>query len=396
MSTIRVLSVLLDDSPGGPGIRTLTVAEGLRKFRIETILLIPTGHGSFDIIAKKCNFRVYRIPLRTPRELSVATISENIKWLISIPASICLISKIIDHEKIDIIHVNGLLSIQASLSAIFKRKKLVWHLINPQFYPKILIRLLFPFVKVFADKIIFVSSKAKEGYTKNSKTNAKMSIIHEGIDYNKYDPKSIDESSIVKFKRNFGKKVIGCIGNINPAKGYEYFIKAFHILKKNVPDVSLIIVGQIIDTRRLYYEELKKLIALLKLEQDIFFLGWRNDIKQLLAIMDVFVLCSVTEGLPLAILEAMSMEKPIVATNVGAIPEQILHRETGIIVPKCDVKAVADAAIFLINNPQIAIKMGKKARERVKKNFSLEKCILKHKKIYMTLCQNGSERRSIA
>ena len=118
------------------------------------------------------------------------------------------------------------------------------------------------------------------------------------------------------------------------------------------------------------------------MEQDVIFTGKRYDIPQLLSTFDVFVLPSIAEGTPIVILEAMAMEKTVVATDVGAVSEQILGGETGIIVPPRNPKAMAEAVIYLLEHPEERIRMGKKARERVKEMFSVERCVEEHRKLY--------------
>ncbi|MCK4348225.1 MAG: glycosyltransferase family 4 protein, partial [Thermoplasmatales archaeon] len=148
-------------------------------------------------------------------------------------------------------------------------------------------------------------------------------------------------------------------------------------------NVKFLIVGDISEPlKNYYYQKLKNLIGSLKMEQDVIFTGKRYDIPQLLSTFDIFVLPSIAEGTPIVILEAMAMEKTVVATDVGAVSEQILGGETGIIVPPRNPKAMAEAVIYLLEHSEERIRMGKKAREGVKEMFSVERCVEEHRKLY--------------
>lgn len=381
---MKVLNVVLSNRIGGPQIRVLSVAKELRKYGIETIMLSPKEEGDFAQIARNGNFKAYQISLFRLRR----SVLLNFKLLFTFPLTVFAIVKIINRENIDIIHVNGLLSFQAPMAALLTRKKVVWHLIS-SLYPKNLVSCLMPFIKIIADQIVVVAEKLGEYYlgSKPKSTDINVSIIYECVDVDKFDTFTVSKNVIDKLKKEFNinhcEKIVGCIGNINPAKGYEYFIESASFVKKEIDNVKFLIVGDISDPQKnYYYQKLKNLVGSLKMEQDIIFTGKQNDIPQILSLFDVFLLTSISEGTPLVILEAMAMEKPVAATDVGAVSEQILNGESGIIVPPKNPKAIAEAVIYLLEHADERIRMGKKAREQVKEIFSLERCVEEHIKLY--------------
>ena len=347
-------------------------------------MLSPKGEGDFVQKARNENFKAYQIALYGPRR----SILLNIRSFFTFPLTVFAIAKIINRENIDIVHANGLLSFQAPMAAVLTKKKVVWHLIS-SLYPKTLVSLLMPFIRIMADQIVVVAKILGEYYMGNqiklAKTHAQ--IIYECVDVDKFNPIAVSKNDIDKLKKEFNithcEKVVGCIGNINPAKGYEYFIESASLVKNEIDNVKFLIVGDISEPlKNYYYQKLKNLIGSLKMEQDVIFTGKRYDIPQLLSTFDVFVLPSIAEGTPIVILEAMAMEKPVVAADVGAVSEQILGGETGIIVPPRNPKAMAEAVIYLLEHPEERIRMGKKARERVKEMFSVERCVEEHRKLY--------------
>jgi glycosyltransferase involved in cell wall biosynthesis len=129
-------------------------------------------------------------------------------------------------------------------------------------------------------------------------------------------------------------------------------------------------------------QELENLVSAEGLQNTIFFLGTRNDIPRLLSVLDIFVLCSLSEGLPLTILEAMAAGKSIVATDVGGIPEVIDDGIDGIIIPSDDSEALADSISDLLRDGQKRHDMGVKARMKFKEKFTVRAMVESYEELY--------------
>jgi len=115
------------------------------------------------------------------------------------------------------------------------------------------------------------------------------------------------------------------------------------------------------------------------------FCGQRFDVPDLLSVFDIFVLSSVLEGLPRVVIEAMAMERAIVATDIEGAREQIDHETTGLLVPKANPTALAEAVLRLLNNPVEAQRLAKAARNRAEELFDLNKTILSVEALYQRL-----------
>jgi len=178
------------------------------------------------------------------------------------------------------------------------------------------------------------------------------------------------------------------VGNVSWVKGYENLIVSMGTLKEKNKRLKLLIVGKILSTQAGYYKRLKKLVSSLGLERDIYFLGMREDIPPLLSLMDIFVMSSLTEGTPISIMEAMSMKLPVVASRVGGIPELIHEGETGLLVNSDNPDEITDAVLNLLKSSKTRRKMGVRAREVVKKKFSVEDCVKGHEKLYKKLMKS--------
>ncbi|MCQ8905714.1 MAG: glycosyltransferase family 4 protein, partial [Methanothermobacter sp.] len=172
-----------------------------------------------------------------------------------------------------------------------------------------------------------------------------------------------------------------CIANINPVKGYEHLLRAVPSVLGSVKDFKLLVVGDIPESQRGYYSRLRELVDELGIGGAVTFLGRREDIPEILAASDIFVLPSTAEGTPISILEAMAMGKPIIATDVGAVAEQVTEGRNGFLVPPVSPDELADRIIRVSLDRALLESMGKASLELVKK-FSLEHCVEEHLRIY--------------
>lgn len=134
-------------------------------------------------------------------------------------------------------------------------------------------------------------------------------------------------------------------------------------------------------------ETMKALVEALGLQKSVEFTGFVADLSQALAAMDVFVAPSLTEGFPLALMEAMTAELPIAASFVGGIPEMITPGETGVLFPPGDPKALAEAVIATLADYEKAVQMAKKGKTWIRREFTPEKYIQKIDALYQELLE---------
>jgi len=150
-------------------------------------------------------------------------------------------------------------------------------------------------------------------------------------------------------------------------KGHGEFFTALANLKDRYPVVALIIGGG----RR--EAEMRRKAAELGLSGRVHFLGQREDVPDLLAALDIFVLPSHREGVSLALLEAMAVGLPVIVTAVGGLPEVVTHGENGLLIPLKDPEALTEALARLLADPELARRLGDQARRHVAEHFSLDR-----------------------
>ncbi|MCK4234467.1 glycosyltransferase [candidate division WOR-3 bacterium] len=241
---------------------------------------------------------------------------------------------------------------------------------------KLKIRLLIDRVTAkFCDRIIAISESVKDNLIQWERIDPnKIVVIHNGINIKKYQimDKNRDGSS--------SDSVIGCIGRLEPIKGHIFFMKAAARIFEKIRNVRFILIGD--GSLR---QDLEKLAQDLNISKRVSFLGFRDDIPELLSVIDVFVLPSLWEGFGIVLLEAMAMGKVVVASDVGGISEIVVDKKTGYLCPPMDPNTLADIVVGLLKDPLKIRTMGLVGRERVKKHFTLDKMVEKTEHVYNTL-----------
>ncbi len=180
-----------------------------------------------------------------------------------------------------------------------------------------------------------------------------------------------------QFKIKNGDFAVGTVANFYPSKGLEYLIEA---ARAALPKAKFYIIGEGAERKKL-----EALIKKYKLEQKVFLLGAIPKAQKYLKAFDLFVLPSLKEGFPYAVIEAMHAGLPIISTNVGGIPEIITNQKNGILVPPKKPKILAEKINELIKNYKFAEQLGMRAVIAAQEQFSLEKMVDQTKKVYLQL-----------
>ena len=346
---------------------------------------MPDGTGDFAsrLTSAGVPFRFVR-GMRRPR--SALHPFHNAAWLGTMPGSVSSIRRIIEESGIDIVHQNHPYHLQGALAARLSGKRVVWH-IHGIGHPR-LAKLFRPVVRRLAHRIVASSAYTGRMFLNldDSERDAdEFDVLYPPIDVERYAPNGLDVCTKEEFGFGESDPVVATIGHINPLKGHQYFIRAAAQIRHEVPSARFMIVGGNSQHHGKYEAQLHEETRSLGLEGALVFTGARSDLPRLMGAIDVVVNTSNTEGVSLALGEAMASEKPVVATNVGGTPELIQHGESGILVPLRDPDAVAGAVIALLKDPEWASTIASQGREVVRSRFSSEQCALRYAEIYQRL-----------
>lgn len=235
-----------------------------------------------------------------------------------------------------------------------------------------------------SDRIMAVSEEVKKFTISQEKIpEEKFIVIPNAIPVDRYDSGRL-KIDIKKKKNDLSlpdnSLVIGTVATLINQKGHKYLLEVAKILAEKIPDIHFLLIGEG-PLRR----ELEQFTKQLKIDSKVHFLGVCGDVDELLGIIDVFVLPSLYEGLPLALLEALAMRKAVVATKVGGIPEVVEHGKNGILVEPRDPEGLAEGIVKLIRNPNLAAKMGEEGRKIVEEKFSTNVVVRKLENLYEEL-----------
>ena len=205
----------------------------------------------------------------------------------------------------------------------------------------------------------------------------KIRRVYYGIDLNR--PLALSRSAVRALRRELDLPPDGpfllCVGRLDEQKGHPTLFEAMRSVLAQEPDARLVVVGGAQQSGADYAAFLRQLAANPDLDGRIIFTGERTDVPRLMAACDLFVLASRWEGFGLVFLEAMASGKPVVATHVSAIPEVVLHEQTGLLVPPDDPAALAAAILRLCADPTERQRLGDAGYERVHLHFTADRMI---------------------
>jgi N-acetyl-alpha-D-glucosaminyl L-malate synthase BshA len=224
-----------------------------------------------------------------------------------------------------------------------------------------------------SDAITTVSKYMAIEAKNNLKIEKNIHVIPNFVDHETYQPAPCQ---IVENPRPKGITLVH-VSNFRPVKRIEDLIYSMCIITKKEPNAQLILVGDGPERHRV-----ERLIDRLDLRKNILVTGYRSDVAAMMNCADALVLCSETENAPLTILEGMSCGLPIIATNVGGIPEQVQDGENGFLVPVKHPEEIAEAALKLNADPKLTAKMGANARKTVMERYTKDIVLKQYVDVY--------------
>ncbi|MCD5419365.1 glycosyltransferase [Rhodococcus pyridinivorans] len=198
----------------------------------------------------------------------------------------------------------------------------------------------------------------------------KITVVHNGVDPSLYDTTD-DRSVLPELGVPADAPTVGIVAALRPEKDHACFLRAARRVADVRPDTRFLVIGD-----GPCREDLEVISDAAGLRANVVFTGARGDIPRILRALDLVVLSSYSiECFPMALLEAMASGRPAVCTAVGGVPEMLVDGVTGRLVPARDERALADGMLELLDDPELARKMGRAARERVESEFTLHRSV---------------------
>lgn len=314
--------------------------------------------------------------------------SNFIKKILTVFSALTYNIKLITLSKklnINVIYCNCIRSLLYIILSICVHIPIMWY-IKGELSNNILDRIGF----LIANKIVFQCELNKYDKYNNfiNFFNYKIGILKSGIDpIEIYQALSCDRKAIIEELSIKNNNInIVTVGTLIKLKGIHYLLEAIGMIVKDHPDVMLYVLGdRIIDENLEYQQELLKIIEINALENNVKFTGWRDDALQIVSLMDILVHPSLSEGCPRAVMEAMALGKPVIATRVGGARELIEDGENGFLVEAKNPTQIAEKISELIRDESLRNTIGKAGQARVISQFSVNDMVDNLEKIWMDL-----------
>jgi len=228
----------------------------------------------------------------------------------------------------------------------------------------------------FTDTIVIVSDYDREkGLANRIGREKSYRLIRYGINYAEFQVKDKDIKKELGI--NNGDLIVGTVCCLKAQKSPRDFIKLAFLVNKFLPHTKFILVGD-----GVLRKEVEGEISRLNLQNQVILTGWRRDIPRILSAMDVFVLTSLWEGLPIAVLEAIAAGKVVVATDTGGVREIIACGKTGFLVPLGDITALSEKIIMLFKNKNVGSQTEESIKDIINRGFTIEDMARQNQSLY--------------
>jgi glycosyltransferase involved in cell wall biosynthesis len=349
---------------GGGQKSLLLILKHLDRSRFTPLLLCPSDGPLVDH-AGELGLRTIVLPLPALARMGLGELRR--------------LTRLIRNEGIDLIHTDSpRQTVYLGLAGRLARVPLVWHVRVVEPEPYLFERLLYR----LSTRVIAVSQAAAGRFSTMPRFSQKVAVIHNAVDFAEYaqvTPQSPQSTGTPSWTR------IGMVGRIEAVKGIDDFLRAAAQVHRSQPDARFCLVG---DGEEAYLRHVKRLVEELGIADVVEYPGYLDDIRPLLSSLTLLVNASKMigrrggEGLPRAVVEAMALGKPVVASDVGGNPEAVTHGLTGMIVPAGNPDALAKAVTALLSDRARMDRMGANGQARAREMFDVKAQMTKIESLY--------------
>ena len=378
----KVLHIITRLDKGGSAENTFLTVKGLDKEKYDVTLM--SGPVEDARQERRTQVEEYGI-----RYIHLPVLVRNIHMVYDLIA-LFKIYRFLAKEKFDVVHTH---TSKAGLLGRFAAKlagtPLVVHTPHGHifygYFRRLKTKMFIRLEKIasrMTNKIVALTDREKSDYiTHKIVREGKCIVIHSGIELDRYRELTIEEKN--KLKKEIGipedAMVVGTAGRLISVKGPEFMIKASQHISLESPETYLVFAGD-----GPLKEDLQTLAKETGTDKNIIFLGWRDDVPRILSVFDIFLLPSLNEGMGRVLAEAMALGKPIVASNVGGIPDLVIHGKNGYLVPPQNPEKLAKYTQLLLEDKDKREKMGRAGKEMAS-GFTHEAMVQKIARLYEEL-----------
>ena len=396
MRKIKIIHVITRLDKGGSAENTLLTVRGLDREMYDVVLIrglsVESNMTEDEAGAVKESLR--EAEREGVRVITVPSLVRRVSPFYDLKAFFALI-KILRHEHPDIVHTHtSKAGISGRWAAFFARVPIIIHTPHGHVFwgysgrcKTLFYIVLEKLTACITDKIIALTEQEKKDHIHfHIAPEDKFSVVHSGIDLDRFFNLSVDPAAM---KRSLGipegNMVVGTVGRLTHVKGHRYLIEAAGRIVDSRPETTFVFLGD-----GELSDELKNMASNLGIEENVKFPGWRPDVAEVMSVFDVFVLPSLNEGMGRVLVEAMALGKPIVASDVGGIPDLVIHGKNGYLVPVGDVETLSASIKELLDDSGKREKMGNMGR-RYAAGYGSEAMVKKIDGLYRELAVSCSK-----
>jgi glycosyltransferase involved in cell wall biosynthesis len=238
-------------------------------------------------------------------------------------------------------------------------------------------------VRNLASRVVVVADFLRDDFIRKAGfPEHKLVTIHNGVDLRFPDGRFDARTKRESLGLSQSNLVVVNVANIRVPKGQNYLVEATEKVARQFPDIRILLVGEGEGELK---ERLVSQIEQAGLDEQVRFFGYRTDVTEILRVSDLFVLSSISEGLPVAAVEAMAASLPIVSTDVGAMSSLVDDGQSGYLVPSGDSNALAEKMLVVLSDQKLRTSMGNVGRKIVEANFSIETMVRKYQDLYESI-----------
>ena len=357
----RVAVVCLSRSLGGLELSTLRIAQAMERKGVSTVLIVP--HSSkLERRAQDADLSIVAI---TPR------------WKYGDISAAAQLARALKDQEIDLVLLMQSCDIHlaALASLITPRVKLVFYQqMNSRYNKRDFIH-----TWIYSKLSLWISltqGMREDVLSYTRMPGEKVKVIPLGTDLHQFDPSHYNtQDARTSFGLPLHGYTVGVLGRLDKLKGQHILLRAVPDVVKQHPDIMFLIAGDETTGEHGYKEYLLKLSQRLGIERYVTYIPFTDDVPRLMAALDVFVLPSFSETFGLVVVEAMAMERPIIATNAGGLPEIITNGKTGLLIKPRDATEVAWAIHRILTDSALRMQLGRSAREEALKRYDFDSCV---------------------
>ena len=365
MKKNRLMIITHDLAIGGLQQVVVNICKTINRERFDVSVLCLRALGEFTPEIEAMGIKVFFIPQKKGTDYF----------------SFLKVAKILNAQRIEIIHTHNTQPfVDGTMAALMTGVKTIVHTDHARVFPdKIRYMVAEWLMSLFAYKVIGVSDHTSQNLRKYLKISPKkIRTVPNGINRSKYRTQIDKDKMKKKLGINGDGPIIGTMGRLVMEKGITYLLKAMQKVIMEFPNIQLLIVGD--GAMKPYLE---REAVDLGVHSNVIFTGSRLDVPELLNLFDLFVLSSISEGLPMVLLEAMAAECSIVATGVGGVPIAIKNGENGSLVSPKNPEMLASTIIALLKDKRLRDKYATNGYKIFKENYDARIMTKQYEELYM-------------